>query len=108
MLWATAGIVNGTQMTKRALCYSGRAMQPFLLGIISDTHGLLRPAALAALEGSHAIVHAGDVGNPQILDQLKSIAPVFAVRGNVDTEPWASTLPLIEVVELHNTSVYVL
>src|ERR1700688_3551533 len=83
-------------------------MKPFLLGIISDTHGLLRPGALAALKGSHAIIHAGDVGNPQILDQLQSIAPVFAVRANVDTEPWASTLPLTEVIELHNTSVYVL
>ena len=83
-------------------------MKPFLLGIISDTHGLLRPEALAALKGSHAIIHAGDVGNPQILSQLKSIAPVFVVRGNVDTEPWASTLPLSEVVELHSTSIYVL
>ena len=90
------------------MCYSGRAMKPFFLGIISDTHGLLRPAALAALKGSKTIIHAGDVGNPKILDQLKSIAPVFAVRGNVDTEPWASTLQLTEVVELRNTSIYVL
>ena len=79
-----------------------------ILGIISDTHGLLRPEATAALRGSNFVIHAGDVGNPQILDQLKSIAPVFAVRGNVDTEPWASTLPLTEVVELGNTSIYVL
>ena len=83
-------------------------MMHFLLGVISDTHGLLRPGALAALKGSHAVIHAGDVGNPQILEQLNSIAPVFAVRGNVDTEPWASTLPLTEIVELHNTSLYVL
>jgi putative phosphoesterase len=83
-------------------------MDSFLLGIISDTHGLLRPEALAALKGSQVIIHAGDVGNPQILDQLKTIAPVFAVRGNVDTEPWTSALPLTEVVELHNNSIYVL
>ena len=83
-------------------------MPPFLLGIISDTHGLLRPEATAALRGSDLIIHAGDVGNPQILDQLKSIAPVFTVRGNVDTEPWASALPLAEVVELGNTSIYIL
>ena len=83
-------------------------MPPCLLGIISDTHGVLRPEASAALRGSNFIIHAGDVGNPQILDQLKSIAPVFAVRGNVDTEPWASTLPLTEVVELGDTSIYVL
>ena len=83
-------------------------MNSLLLGIISDTHGLLRPEATAALHGADLIVHAGDVGNPQILGQLKSIAPVFAVRGNVDTEPWASTLPLTEVVEIHNTTIYVL
>lgn len=79
-----------------------------ILGIISDTHGLLRPEAMSALRGSDFIIHAGDVGNPTILDQLKTIAPVFAVRGNVDTEPWTSTLPLTEVVQLHNTSIYVL
>jgi hypothetical protein len=83
-------------------------MKSFLIGLISDTHGLLRQEALAALKGCHAIIHAGDVGDPQILSQLKAIAPVFAVRGNVDTEPWASTLPVNEVVELHGTSIYVL
>lgn len=79
-----------------------------LLGIISDTHGLLRPEALYLLKGSDAIIHAGDIGNPAILDRLKSIAPVFAVRGNVDTEPWASSHPLTAVVELQDVSIYVL
>ena len=83
-------------------------MKPFLLGIISDTHGLLRPEALSALQGSDAIIHAGDVGNPAILDRLKSIAPLFAVRGNVDTEPWSCSLPLPAVVELQHVSIYVL
>jgi uncharacterized protein len=83
-------------------------MRSFLLGVISDTHGLLRPEALAALQGCHAILHAGDVGDLAILEKLKAIAPVHAVRGNVDTEPWASTLPLTEVVELVNASIYVL
>jgi putative phosphoesterase len=83
-------------------------MKSFLLGIISDTHGLLRPEALSALKDSQAIIHAGDIGNSQILDQLKTIAPVFAIRGNVDTEPWASSLPLTAVVELQNISIYVL
>lgn len=83
-------------------------MNSFLLGLISDTHGLLRPEAISALQGSHAIIHAGDVGDPAILDRLKTIAPLFAVRGNVDTEPWASALPQTEVVELHNTSIYIL
>ena len=63
------------------------------VGIISDTHSLLRPKALRALEGSELILHAGDVGLPEILDELGRIAPVVAVRGNVDTAPWAVTLP---------------
>jgi len=83
-------------------------MNSFILGLISDTHGLLRPEAVAALTGSHAILHAGDVGKPDILDELKTIAPVFAVRGNVDTEPWASHLPLGEIVEVQNVSIYLL
>ena len=83
-------------------------MQSFLLGIISDTHGLLRPQALSALKGSQAIIHAGDVGSPAILDQLKAVAPVFAVRGNVDTEPWTCSLPLTAAVELQDVSIYVL
>jgi putative phosphoesterase len=83
-------------------------MKSFLLGIISDTHGLLRPEALSAFKNSQAIIHAGDIGNSQILDQLKTIAPVFAIRGNVDTEPWASSLPLTAVVVLQNISIYVL
>lgn len=63
------------------------------VGLISDTHGLLRPEALASLRGSDFIIHAGDVGDPDILTALSGIAPVTAVRGNVDTEPWAAMLP---------------
>jgi putative phosphoesterase len=69
------------------------------IGLISDTHGLLRPQAIRALEGSDLIIHAGDVGDPEIITALKSLAPVFAVRGNVDTEPWARALPETEVIE---------
>jgi putative phosphoesterase len=87
---------------------SSLPMTSFHLGIISDTHGLLRAEALAALKGSQVIIHAGDVGDPAILDHLKTIAPVFAVRGNVDTDPWASSLPLTEVVQLDSASIYVL
>jgi hypothetical protein len=78
------------------------------IGLISDTHGLLRPEALRALEGSELIIHAGDVGNPEIIDALKAVAPVVAVRGNVDTEAWASTLPETEVVETDSATIYVL
>jgi hypothetical protein len=78
------------------------------VGIISDTHGLLRPEAEHALLGVDLIVHAGDVGDPEILATLKRIAPVFAVRGNIDTDPWARELPLTTVVEAGGASFYVL
>lgn len=78
------------------------------IGVISDTHGLLRPEAVRALDGVQLIIHAGDVGAPEILTRLKTIAPVFAVRGNVDTQPWAQELPLTTVVETSGFSFYVL
>lgn len=83
-------------------------MNSFVLGLISDTHGLLRPEALAALRGSQAIIHAGDVGDPAILSRLKEIAPAHAVRGNVDTEPWCKTLPETNAVEIAEVSIYAL
>jgi putative phosphoesterase len=79
-----------------------------LVGIISDTHGLLRPEAVRALAGVEAILHAGDVGRADVLSELKKVAPVFAVRGNVDTETWAQELPLNTVVELGGASFYML
>jgi uncharacterized protein len=82
--------------------------KPKTIGLISDTHGLLRPQALRALKGSDLIVHAGDVGDPEILEALKTIAPVFAVRGNVDTEPWAQALPETEGIETDSVTIYVL
>src|SRR5436305_1540498 len=68
-----------------------------MIGLISDTHGLLRPEALRALAGSDLIVHAGDIGRPSILDDLRRVAPVVAVRGNVDKGDWADDLPLTAV-----------
>ena len=79
-----------------------------LVGVISDTHGLLRSEAVAALRGSEHILHAGDVGSPEILDRLRNIAPITAVRGNVDHGPWAELLPETEVVELAGASIYML
>jgi putative phosphoesterase len=79
-----------------------------ILGLISDTHGLLREEALRALEGVDLILHAGDVGGPQILNDLKKLAPVVAVRGNVDTGPWADGLPLTEVVKIGAEMIYML
>jgi putative phosphoesterase len=78
------------------------------IGVISDTHGLLRPQAVAALHGSPLIIHAGDVGRPEILDELRGIAPVHAVRGNVDRGTWAMGLPETEIVEVGDCLVYVL
>jgi putative phosphoesterase len=78
------------------------------IGIISDTHGLLRPEALQALRGSDHIIHAGDVGDPGILAQLRALAAVTAVRGNVDRGAWARSLPKTEVLETAGISIYVL
>jgi len=78
------------------------------IGLISDTHGLLRPEALRALEGCDLLIHAGDVGKPEILDDLRAIAPVVAVRGNIDKGDWASRLPLTAVVPAKSARIYVI
>ena len=78
------------------------------VGVISDTHGFLRPEAVSALRGSDYILHAGDIGSPEILAELGRIAPVSAIRGNVDTEPWAKTVPLTDVVQIGGLSFYML
>lgn len=78
------------------------------IGVISDTHGLLRPEALEALQGSQHIIHAGDVGDPLILERLAEVAPVTAVRGNVDYGEWAKKLPETNVLEVEGVSIYVL
>jgi uncharacterized protein len=87
---------------------SERSNQMQHIGVISDTHGLLRPQAVAALRGCPVIIHAGDVGRPEILDELRRIAPVSAVRGNVDTDPWAKQLPETEIVRVEDCLLYVL
>ena len=78
------------------------------LGVISDTHGLVRPEAVAALAGVERILHAGDIGNREVLDALARVAPVTAVRGNNDRGGWASDIPETEVVEVGGVSLYVL
>jgi uncharacterized protein len=77
-----------------------------LLGVISDTHGLLRPEAVEALRGAQQVIHAGDVGSPEILKKLATIAPVTAVRGNVDKDAWAQQLPETQVLETGGISIY--
>ena len=76
------------------------------VGVISDTHGLLRPEALRALAGVDHILHAGDVGNASILDSLRSIAPLTAIRGNIDREGVCRLLPAAEAIELNGCFVY--
>jgi putative phosphoesterase len=78
------------------------------IGLISDTHGLLRPEAKAFLSGSDVIIHAGDIGNPEILAELQTIAPVTAVRGNNDGGAWAETLNETELMRADDCQIYVL
>jgi putative phosphoesterase len=77
------------------------------IGLISDTHGLLRPEAVAFLRGSDFIVHAGDIGHAAVLEELASIAPVTAVRGNNDTGPWAETVREVEALQVEQVFIYV-
>ncbi len=79
-----------------------------IIGVISDTHGLLRPEAFEALRGVDLIIHAGDIGPREIVDDLERIAPVHAVRGNCDRGDWAGTLPGTEVVSVASIDIYVI
>jgi hypothetical protein len=88
----------------------GRAVsrREHLVGVIADTHGLVRPEALAALAGCDGIIHAGDVGAEEVLSALRAIAPLTAVRGNNDRMAWAAALPESEAVEVAGSWLYVL
>jgi putative phosphoesterase len=79
-----------------------------MIGLISDTHGLLRPEAIRALAGVERIIHAGDIGDAEILEELQAIAPVDAVRGNNDKGPWAAKIPLSLTLEIRGTRIHVL
>ena len=79
-----------------------------VVGVISDTHGLVRPEAVAELRDSQLIVHAGDIGKPEVLEEFRKLAPVIAVRGNSDRGKWAEALPETEVVEAGGLYLYVL
>lgn len=85
-----------------------RSTDEYTVGLISDTHGLLRPEAVNALKGADLIIHAGDIGKIQVLEALREVAPVIAVRGNMDSGGWARELPETEVVEVGQVLVYVL
>ena len=80
----------------------------FEVGVIADTHGLLRPEALAALRGVSLILHAGDIGNPEIIDTLSGLAPVAAIRGNIDYGAWSQAYPYTRTVEAAGARLYLL
>jgi putative phosphoesterase len=85
-----------------------RTTPEHIVGVISDTHGLVRPQALAALHGSAHIIHAGDIGTPAVLEALSAVAPVTAIRGNNDRDAWARSLPETTAVEVGGAWFYVL
>ena len=86
--------------------FKGR--EKVLVGVVSDTHGMLMPEVIQALKGVDLIIHAGDIGSPEVLDDLRQIAPVVAVRGNMDSGEWALELPRTEAVEVGDALLYVL
>jgi len=79
-----------------------------ILGVISDTHGLLRPEVLQVFTGVNLILHAGDIGSSEVLDGLRTLAPVVAVRGNNDRDSWAKQIPEVEVVQAGDITIYML
>ena len=79
-----------------------------LIGLISDTHGLIRPQALAALKGVDLIIHAGDIGKPEVLQGLEAIAPLIAIKGNVDKGAWAHSLPEFKTLKIGGARVFVI
>lgn len=78
------------------------------IGVISDTHGLLRPQAVEALQGTELILHAGDIGSPEVIENLKDVAPVVAVRGNIDKDAWAKIFPPTALATIGKRRIYIL
>jgi hypothetical protein len=87
---------------------TGKNVSGIIIGVISDTHGLIRQEALEALKESELIVHAGDIGNPHVIESLEKIAPVVAVRGNMDSGQWAQSLPKNEIIQVAQSWIYVI
>ncbi|MGS0643637.1 metallophosphoesterase family protein [Xanthomonas oryzae] len=87
---------------------SGKMGTGTRIGVISDTHGLLRPEALAALDGCTQIIHAGDVGKPEVLEALRTLAPLHVIAGNIDDKPWAAGLPQTLDVQIDGVRIHVL
>ncbi len=105
---ATPILTCSNQCGDAAINPCSNTIAPRVVGLISDTHGLLRPEAVEVLRGVELIVHAGDIGGPDIVDALRQIAPVHAVRGNVDRGSWADDFSPTEIVEVGDQVLYVL
>jgi putative phosphoesterase len=103
---ADGGSTSSRPVPRRPAAHHTRAEH--LVGVISDTHGLVRPQALDALRGCERILHAGDVGSPAVLEALSVIAPLTAIRGNNDRDAWARDLPDTAAVEVGGVWLYVL
>jgi uncharacterized protein len=101
---ASRSLLGGESKVPQGRGLSGKSF----VGVISDTHGLVRPQALTALAGAKRIIHAGDIGRPAVLTALEAIAPVVAVRGNNDREAWAAAIPETAIVEVGGLRLYVL
>jgi len=82
--------------------------RPLLIGLIADTHGLIRPQALDALRGADLIIHAGDIGNAEVLDALRLIAPLYAIKGNNDRGPWAKQLADTMIITVGELKLYLI
>jgi putative phosphoesterase len=93
-------------LSKFADCHVSSTLH--IVGLISDTHGLIRPEALDALRESDIIIHCGDIGSPAVLRALRDLAPVRAIRGNNDKSAWAASLPTSDIVEVGTHKIYVL
>ncbi len=89
------------------MSHSESSIPIHLIGVISDTHGLLRPEVVKALQGCEWIIHAGDIGKPEVLEALRAIAPVVAVRGNMDFGAWVESLPLTATLEVGEVRLYI-
>ncbi|MGH7871983.1 MAG: metallophosphoesterase family protein [Candidatus Binatia bacterium] len=92
----------------RSIHYAPISLATSWIGVISDTHGLVRPEALAALKNSELIIHAGDIGNPEVLSALEQIAPVLAIKGNNDRDSWARKFPDVFSVDINTITIRVI
>ena len=106
--WSTAQELKWTAVIEPQQDQKPRIASTMRIGVISDTHGLLRPEVVERLAGVHHVIHAGDIGRPEVISELRKIAPITAIRGNNDRGKWATEYPHTALVKLGGRSIYVL